>query len=276
MEPQEKTEILEASQQYVASKFRLRRLFPSLNTLEEIDNIASVLVDVASSSIRPTAIASASPNRAQTRVRRRPHVMSPTKTPSTSAETAPKPEKDLFLSRLATVIKEGRHGKVTPTGIVNGFEKHGWKIVTPPGQTAKNVVFDTLVDNQDRFTRRGAGVFGVRKRASRPQGTVATKKTTPTPRGKLSQVGPNVPPLEVFNVIDKDFPNQEFSCSAVAMKLNVHPYRIRGSFRRLHEEGFIIPKGGKGTKNRAWVFSPKSRRLNGSGAKAVAEAFASA
>jgi hypothetical protein len=266
MEPTDRAEIISACRQYADSKFKLRRLFPSLKTPEEIDQIATVLIDVASNALS---------NALDGEAKKIKHSLGRVEKASAKAPIeTPIKEPELLRDRIKAVLKANDNlsppsaftTPMTAKQIAEAIEARGWKTGSGTYPFPK-LVLNTILKNKTLFIRRGQGLYALHK------GT--TKAPTPKTqgKGKRSSLKGSVDPLRVFEVIDRDFKDQPFTAKAIAEKLGVHPWSIRGTFRRLREEGFIVPKGKLGMKERPWALSPQTKKLNGKGMQAVSVVF---
>lgn len=266
MEPHQKAEIISACRQYADAKFRLRRLFPSLKTFSEIDDIATLVIDVASSALS-VALTGESKKIKKSLLLADKALVHGRKTdePIMKAMKWEGAEPFLVQDRIKAVIMGRGNSRMSARQVTEAIKAQGW-----PVSTVKNIG-NFLGRYKNTFRSHGQGrstLYTVRLRApnkAKPgEAQAAAKKPQKAKRkpGPHTKKGSVAPPM-VWGIIEKHFKEGDFSAVAVAKKLGVHPWSIRATFRRLHQEGFIEPNGKRGTPGRTWKLTAKAVKLNG-------------
>ena len=150
MEATEKSELISACRQYADAKFKLRGHFPSLKTSEEIDNIATILIDVASS-----ALSSALNGEAKKIKKSLARVE---KTPAAPVLEEPESTTD----RIRAVIMANGNVPMTAAQIATDIEERGWYTNSGRYPFAKDVR-NTVMKKKDIFVRKGRGLYAARR-----------------------------------------------------------------------------------------------------------------
>lgn len=149
MTPTERALIVVACRNYIDAKTKLRTLFPGITTTAELDQFASLIMDIASEKLAEV-ITSDEPRKGRSLGR----VDSKVKKPEPVTEDEPY----YLVDRIEAVLK-GRK-PMTSQAIVDAIVSRGW-MITSSHYPPKKLVLNTLLKNATKFVRRSPGHYAL-------------------------------------------------------------------------------------------------------------------